>query len=291
MTNKVFLNRKFFFYVKRSNILKSAELIKLFGGQIEQFLEQGVSYVLTDVPREEWPPRVKDSTLERAQRLNVKLMSLHDLIGWCSKYISSQSNSDDDEDIRAAIREIKPPYIKVEDYNCQYAPSVKEFLKWPEISINLTNLPVGKSFFSDSVNLLNSTPNQSTAATNNFLLHPNNSAQLTQQATSMQKNTTTATNQNNIPQRGVKRRHSVFCEICNIKVTDKIEEHIQTQAHKNNTEKLNWTEVSNVIDSLPSLSTLNMRRLSSLTPPNGIEHNEFLCLHKVVESVDQLFNG
>jgi len=320
---KFFLDKKFYLYVRRSsaaNIEKSAELIRLFGGQIEQFLDHEVTYVLTDVSKNEWPPNGRDSTLEKAFNHGVKIMSLHDLLLWCSQYLCSQFSSDDDEETRANTNQLRQPFIKFEDMNCHYSPSIKEFIRWPSVNLT-TNLPVGKSFFNDSSVV--STPNQSANNTN----HPNNSAQLTQQATSVRvltshlvTNSTSVANQpsnsnnnnfngrmiqqNNLIQtnaaknsvqlanqhahRGVRRRHSAYCEICNQKIADRIEEHIQTPAHKANTEKLNWSEVSSVIDSLPSLSTLNMLRLTNLAPPDGIEHQEFLCLHKV-DSVSQLF--
>lgn len=252
---KVFLNKKFFFYVKKSSknkIIKPAKLIKAFGGQIEQFLEQEVSYVLTDIPRNEWPPHGEDGVLERAIKLNVKLMSIDDLINWCAKYLSSQSSSDDDDEFtKVTVRELKAPFLKFEDLNYQQAPSVREFISWPEVNIqNLNQLPLGKSFFSRVLDLC-------VSAT----------------------------------QKQIRRDlRPIYCEICSQQVAETIEDHIQSQAHKLATIRLNWSEVDSVIDSLPSLSTLNMRRLTTLTsPPNGTEHQEFLCLHKV-ESVSQLFN-
>lgn len=292
---KYFLNKRFFLYVRHSDrhsIDKSAELIKLFGGQIEQFLDNEVNYLLTDVPKSEWPPHGDDRLLNGAYERKIKLMSLQDLLVWCSQYVSSQSSSEDDDDL-SNVNELQPPLIKFEDMTCRYAPSVKEFIHWPEITIN-TSLTVGRSFFSDT-NVLG-TPNHSV---NNIQQqhYQNNSAQLTQQAASFKNNTPnvtsaslanlngfaamTPTAKNNTGQNRVKRRHSVFCEICNIKINDRIEEHIQTQTHKINTDKIDWRDVDSVIESLPSLNTINMRRITNLTPPNGLEHQEFLCLHKV----------
>lgn len=250
--SKFFLSKKFFFYFRNAKqiyIQKSAELINTFGGQIETFLEQDVSYVLTDVPKREWPPHCKDSTLELALRLNVKLMSIRDLFEWCSKYATSQFSSDDDDDAtRANVKRIKAPFFKFEDANCRFAPSVKEFARWPEV--NMVNLPLGRSIFSDT----------------NILGTPQQQQQYT----------------------GFKKRNSPHCEVCNQKILDRIEDHIQTDVHRDNINRIDWTQVKKVVDGLPSFSTLNMKRLTNLTsPPNGFE--EFLCLHKV-ESVSQLFN-
>lgn len=335
-----FVGRKFFFHVKRSsadNRAKSAELIKLFGGQIEHFLDHEVTYILTDVPKSEWPPYGTDPMLEKAVQYKVKPMHLKDLLLFCSHYIASQSSSEDDDETRALIKQLQQPFIKFEDIDGKFAPSTKEFVKWPELNLDVT-VPVGKSFFEAAT--FTTTPHQSA----NNVCHPNNSAQLTQQAQSMRTTTanmhtnsvSTANNQpplntinptnlpnnnnnnnntaaqnnilvaqvngvknntqlnsnhqhnNHIAHRGVRRRHSVYCEICSRKIEDTIENHIQNPKHIANIERVDWNEVNSVIDSLPSLSTLNMRRLTNLTPPNGIEHQEFVCLHKM-DSVSQLF--
>lgn len=330
-TKKFFLDKKFYFHVRfssASHVEKTAELIKVFGGQIEQFLDNEVTYVLTDVPRTEWPPNGKDSVLETARSYKVKLMCLQDLLIWCSKYISSQSSSDEDDETRANTKLLQQPFMKFEDFSGHYAPTVKEFVQWPELNIN-THLRVGKSLFSDSSLLC--TPNHSM----NTAHHPNISAQPNLQAAHVKDSipnrnntgtpqplhtlnpTNVATNMtttikpavmpqhasytrpatqpnqpqnsnNNMIQPRIRRKNSIYCEICSTKITDKIEDHIQSQAHRLNTDKLNWSEVNSVIESLPSLSTLNMRRLTNITPPKGVEHQEFLCLHKV-DSVSQLF--
>lgn len=325
-TNKFFLEKKFYLHITRSSKAqadKSAELIKTFGGQIEQFLDSLVSYVLTDIPKNEWPPHGHDPLLERARKSDVKLMSVNDLTIFSFKYLTSQSSSDDDEEIRANLRQLQPPFIKFEDEHGRYAPSIKEFKSWPEVHLSYS-LPIGKSFFSDANST--GTPSQSL----NQAHHPNCSAQLTQQATSTKNNTIpmtpsahTALN-NNIPQSpnnsaapnqilastngvrnclfqpnsqilktqpqqgAVRRKHSVYCEICNIRIQDKTEEHVQTPAHRANTDKLDWSDVNQVIESLPKLSSLNMRRITNLATPAGIDHQEFFCLHKV-DSVSQLF--
>lgn len=292
---KFFLNKRIYVDVRAPFSTKAAELIKSFGGTVETFLDNEISYLLTDVPKDEWPsnwngedtkkecplqshqfflekrnsqvpdrdPRHRQ--LEQACNRGTKLISLSDLLSFCAKYVTSNSSSDEDDELKATIKELQQPFLKHEDINYQFAPSTKEFVRWPELNIN-TSLQVGRSFFSDPSSQVSSprpvvTSNLSKSSTKNGFL---------------------------APVQGVRRRNSVYCEICNLKIVDKIEDHIQTPAHKTNTEKLNWTEVSSVIDSLPSLSTLNMRRLTNLTPPNGIEHQEFLCLHKV-ESVSQLF--
>lgn len=272
VTTKFFLNKKFFLYVKRSNQLeKSAEIIKLFGGQLETFLDLDVSYVLTDVPKSEWPPDGTDIMLRKAVDHGVKLMSLSDLTLFCSNYIASQSSSDGDDETKASIKNLRPPFIKFEDTKGQYAPTVKEFLQWPELrlapfnELGYTNLQVGKSFFNDNAGSEHGSTR--TPVVTNEILNANN---------------------NNVVHRGVKRRQTVYCEICNRKVDEKIEDHILTPAHLTCTEKQDWRDVNSVIDSLPSLSTLNMRRLTNLTQSNGLGHQEFFCLHKM-ESVSQLF--
>lgn len=264
LKTKFFSNKKFFQHVLKANaanVKKSAELIKLFGGQIEQFLDHEVSYVLTDIPKSDWPPQGRDRMLQTARNCGVKLMSLNDLLAWCSQYISSQSSSDEDDET-TNVRLLQKPYIKFEDVSERFSPSVKEFTQWPELNLH-GNLPVGKSIFNNNHSNL-STPNQSA---NQVTPQP---AQIAQAGP-----------------RGFKRRN-LFCEICNQKVNERTEDHIQTEQHKLKTEGLDWSEVQSVIESLPSLSTLNMRRLTNLTPPDGVEHHEFLCLHKV-ESVSQLF--
>lgn len=260
---KFFSNKKFYQHVLKANtasVKKSGELIKLFGGQIEQFLDHEVSYVLTDIPRSEWPPQGRDRMLQNAIKWGVKLMSLNDLLAWCSQYVSSQSSSDEDDE-GTNVKVLQKPFIKFEDMYERYAPSVREFSQWPELNLH-GNLPVGKSIF--NIN-------------NSNLSTPNQSANITPQVVQVA----------HAGPRGVRRRN-VFCEICNQKVNERTEDHITTDQHKLNTESLDWSQVQTVIDSLPSLSTLNMRRLTNLTPPNGVEHHEFLCLHKV-ESVSQLF--
>lgn len=333
-THKFFLNKKFFIYLRKSNknnIDKSAELIKLFGGEVEQFLECGISYVLTDIPKSEWPPDGSDQILMRACQNKIKLMSIRDVYSWCTKYINSQSSSDDDEEQVARVRRLQSPYLKIEDQNCFFSPSVKEFNTWPKL--NLQDLAHGRPIFCDTI-LTNGT-------TNNSL---NNSAQITP-AVSLKSNTAyfninhdhrspmgtniiqntgslQMTNNNTklanlnqhsnnqiVPRgtqppgshqqqtsakdhaahRGVKRKHGVFCEVCNLRLTDRIEEHILTPAHQANIDKTDWSEVSQVIDCLPSFSTLNKHRLSNLHIPKGVEYQEFLCLHKM-DSVSQLFH-
>lgn len=273
---KFFLDRKFFIHLRRanqSNIDKSTELIKLFGGQIEQFLETSISYVLTDIPKSEWPPHGNDSVLVRARQNNIKLMSLAELISWCSKYVNSQSSSDDDDDQGARIKLLTSPYIKLEDYNCCFATSVREFVAWPTICLN-QDIPIGKSIFCDNYPQLG-TPNTSVNNVTNQINQLNNtSAQLTPQAM--------------LP-RGAKRKHSVFCEVCNIRLTEKIDDHISTQTHMANIEKLDWTDVDKVIDCLPGFNSLNRHRLSDLSVPKGAEYQEFVCLHKM-DSVSQLFH-
>lgn len=236
-SKKVFSDKRFFQHVLKANaaqIEKSAEFIKLFGGQIEQFLDNEVNYVLTDIPKSEWPPQGRDSILLNASRLGVKLMALDDLRRWCSKYVSSQSSSDEDDEA-TDVKRLKEPFIKIEDSEGRYRPIVIEFEQWPELTFH-TNQQVAKS-----------------------------------------------------PINNDRRRRSVYCELCDIKFSERIEDHIETEQHKLKIEEEDWTPVYKVLESIPSISTLNMRRLeTNLTPPDGQEHQEFICLHKV-DSVSQLF--
>lgn len=243
--NKFFINKKFYFHLTRINSaqkIKSAELIKIFGGQIDEFLDHEISYVLTDIPKSSWPPNGDDEILLKAKTYKVKIMSLHDLRAFCFKYVTSQSSSDEDDETEVNLK----AYIKFEPLSGTVAPTMREFNQWPEPNFNVT---IGRSIFSDGI------------------ITPNNSTQTT----------------------AVRRRCSIYCDICALKVNESVEEHIKSPAHQLNTEKLSWTDVQQVISSLPSLSTLNKRRISDLKPPEGSEQTEFICLHKV-ESVSQLFD-
>lgn len=293
---KSFLGKAFYFHLRReSHVGKADELIKLFGGKIEQFLDCKVSYVLTDIPKADWPPDGNDATLKRAYDNKIKILSYFNLVTWCHNYLASQSgNSDEDDDAKANVNQLREPYIKFEDISCRFAPTAKEFVKWPEINVT-SNLPLGKSIFNDS-NLL-STPTQSL----NNVNHPNNSAQLTQQAamnqvaTNNTANTNThnnTVNNNNGPKtpanhRAGKRKPPVYCEICNTRIHERIDDHILTQAHTSNLDKFNWSEVTSVIASLPGLGAFNPRRIA---PPRPCERQEFVPLHKI-ESISQLFSS
>lgn len=232
---KFFQGKRVYFHTLKStgeNINKTADIIKTFGGVIEQFCDHEISYVITDVHKSEWPPHGRDETLQRAAKLGVKLMSLHELIDFCAQYVASQSSSDEDED-SSNVRILQSPYLKFQGARSIYAPTFKEFNKWPEFKPT----PLGVSIFND-------------------LTLP----------TRPVCNTTC-------------KRKSIYCEICSVR-TDKIDEHVNSEEHKLKTESLDWQQVNSVIESLPSLNTLNKKRISNLTPPNGIEHQEFVCLHK-----------
>lgn len=236
-------------------------MIKVFGGQIDEFLECSVSYVLTDVPKNEWPPYGNDDTLKRANSSNVKLMSLSDLIIWCSKYISSQSSSDDDDETKLQINNLQEPFIKFEDANCKHAPITKELKKWPDLNLSPQ---LGKPIFWD--------PSQTTPA-----------------STVSTTNTPTTAKQPQLQNqpRGVKRRNPMYCEICNQKGIENLDEHLQSKHHKINSERLDWSDVHSVIRSVPQLSCLgNISRITTTIRPT--EHHEFLCLHKV-DTASQLF--
>lgn len=259
-----FKGKRFYLHMVRSNaktVEKTIELIKLFGGQVEIFLDNEVKYVLTDIPKGEWPPHGRDTMLERATNTkNSKLLSLHDLRIYCSHYLTAPASSDEDEEFRSSIKELCKPFIKIEDANCQHMPSVKEFRQWPQI-LSPESIQLGRSIFSDS-------PSQ-----------PSTPTPSSQNTTQPQQT------------RGVKRRHAILCEICNQRInpTETIDDHIKTEKHKENTGQLNWSEVRSVIESLPSFGTLNMRRLTNgQRESNGSTLQEFVCLHKV-DSVSQLF--
>ena len=240
-------------------------MIKVFGGQIDEFLESSVSYVLTDVPKNEWPPYGNDDTLKRAKNQNIKFMSLSDLINWCSKYISSQSSSDDDDETKIQINDLHEPYLKFEDIHCKFAPIAKELKKWPEVNLSPQ---LGKSIFWD--------PSQTTPA----------STVSTNQIPPQNSNTTKQPQAQN-PPRGVKRRNPVYCEICNQRAIENLDEHLNSKQHKINSDRLDWTDVHSVMASVPKLSCLgNIPRITTTIRPT--EHHEFLCLHKV-ETASQLF--
>lgn len=299
-TKKVFLNKRFFQYIVRSTnqINKSAELIRLFGGQIEQFLDNEVTYVLTDIPKDEWPPYGRDSLLESARHHKVKLMSLDDLLIWCQNYLNSQFSSDEEEESKSDVRLLQKPCIKFEDLHGHFAPTTKELLQWPELNLN-KSIPVGRPLFSVHSATAQSAPTPVKqqhqqplvpAAAAPVALPSHHHQPITNPPNSTHNNHINSANSNSkLSSRPLFRRGKpFFCEICNVKVAEDIEEHIANTNHQVNASKIDWTQVSLVIESLPSLSTLNMRRLTNLTPPNGVEHQEFLCLHKV-DSVSQLF--
>lgn len=261
LNKKIFLDKRFYIHVRgRINTNKAAELIRIFGGQIDEFLESTVSYVLTDIPKREWPENGgSDDILKRARGQNIKLMSLYDLTLWCSSYLSSQSSSDEEDEIRVQVTELHQPYIKFEDINGYYAPTAKEFPNWPG-SLALSQLqpiPTGVG------------PNHLTRRTDTEQqIHTNN----------------TNINQS----RGVKRRHSIFCEICNLKLSDKLEDHVQSVTHKTNMTKSNWNDLHSVINSLPGFASLCSSKSPSISRLS--EPNEFLCLHKV-ETFSQFFKS
>lgn len=274
---KFFIGKRFYLHIVRSTAqttAKTIELIKLFGGQIETFLDNEVKYVLTDLPKSEWPPHGKDMMLERAlSTKNSKLMSLHELRIFCSKYVTSAASSDEDEELRNSIKELRKPFIKIEDGNCQYMPLVKEFTQWPQI-LPVENIQLGTSIFSNST----SQPGTPTPSSQNTPQHQPLQLQLLQHQQQP---------------RGVKRRHAILCEICNQRIgpTETIESHTKTEKHRELIDRQNWTEVKSVIQSLPSFGTLNMRRLTNgQKESSGFNHQEFLCLHKV-DSFSQLFSN
>lgn len=348
---KFFLNKRFYLHVRgRVNTHKAAELIKIFGGQIDEFLESTVSYVLTDIPKREWPPVGTDDILKRARTQNVKLMSLHDLTLWCSKYLSSQSSSDEDDDSKVQVVELREPYIKFEDINGYYAPTAKEIPNWPIFNQSCPNgralfqdcwpITLGGGYLTKPSPSTTQTPNHSvqltpqmtnskniavtptvsssnmTANINQSLATPlahsnivNGQVAISQVLTSLdpsskpnqaaknlstQQPTTPITTNNNLQlnnnaqARGVKRRHLVYCEVCNLKLSGKLEDHIQSAPHKTNMSRLNWTEIQSVIQSIPSFSSLSKMRKGPNESIRLSDQHEFLCLHKV-ESVSQLF--
>lgn len=238
-----FRNKTFFLDIRQSSLRRSkfAEVIRLFEGQIEQFLDRNVSYVLTDVPKKNWPPASKDSILESALSLAIKLMSAVDFATWCAKYIGESSSGDEDDENRPKVKLLKQPFIKIEDADCYYAPSVKELTSWPEVNLT-TPLPIGCSVFSDPHII--STSNQSANNQTNQTPH-------------------------------LKRHHPFWCEICSVKIVDTIDNHVKTQEHERNIAKTDFKEIYSVIT---SISTFNMR-LSNLKPPDDLQ--EFVCLHKV----------
>lgn len=261
-TKKFFVDKRFYLHIKgRGNAKKAAETILVFGGSIDQFLEKTISYVLTDVPKSDWPPNGNDDELITARKFGVKLMSYQDLVDWCSKYISSQSSSDEDDDIKTSIKELHEPYLKFEDNECRFQPVVRQLSKWPEINFNV--------------------PNNASIFTEPSLVQTQiekNAQQLVAPQTTPTPGTAART--------GVRRKSPIYCDLCGHKLTESLEEHEESDHHKSNLKRFDWSDVESVIKSLPSFSSLNMRRIQKLPGDYG-NHQEFLCLHKV-ESVSQI---
>jgi len=254
-TKKFFLDKRFYLHMKgRGNAAKAAETIRVFGGSIDQFLENTLSYVLTDVPKNEWPPNGDDEDLITARKFGVKLMSYQDLVAWCSKYINSQSSSDEDDEVKTTIKELHAPYLKCEDVEFRYQPVFKQLSKWPEVNFNV--------------------PNNASIFTEPSLLQTQiekNAQQLVAQPQTTATPGTTA-------KTGVRRKSPIYCDLCGHKLEESLEEHESSEEHQKNLTRFDWSDVESVIKSLPSFSTLNMMRIQKLS--GDYSNQEFLCLHK-----------
>lgn len=289
---QVFMNKRFFLHFKCSaNKAKATEVIKVFGGQIEEFLDKtSTSYLLTDIPTQEWPPNGKDTTLQAGITHALKLMSFQNLINYCREYLLSQSSGDEDEELKVQTTELRAPFIKFEDTRCKYSPSVKELNEWPEINLDAPLMP-GQTIF--GFNHANATtqptpsPRPSSGkvwpATMTTPRANQPPTTLMTQSKTVAKQTVTSAQHC----RRVLRKNTTYCELCGVKVgPEKLEEHLDSSEHKSNIENAKWVEVESVIDSLPSLDSLITRKRVQLT--NLDEHQEFLCLHKV-ETISQMF--
>jgi hypothetical protein len=287
---QVFMNKRFYLHFKcRMNLAKATEVIKAFGGQIEEFLDKtSVSYLLTDIPSEEWPPNGKDPILQIGVNHAVKIMSYQNLIIYCREYLLSQSSSDEDDELKVQTTELRAPFIKIEDTRCKYVPSVKELTEWPEINLDTPLMPGQTIFGFNNANTTNtqptptprqiSTPKQPSTPKPIPTPRPNNGNFIMALS-----NPKVAPNQC----RRVIRRNAVYCELCGSRHADRqLEEHLESSEHKSNIENAKWGEVESVIDSLPSLDSLIKCKRVQLT--NLEEHQEFLCLHKV-ETISQMF--
>uniref|UniRef100_A0A6G1SBU2 Uncharacterized protein n=1 Tax=Aceria tosichella TaxID=561515 RepID=A0A6G1SBU2_9ACAR len=288
---QVFMNKRFYLHFKcKANLAKASDVIKAFGGQIEEFLDKTtVSYLLTDIPSEQWPPNGKDSTLQIGVNHAVKIMSFQNLINYCREYLISQSSSDEDEELKVQTTELRAPFIKFEDTRHKYAPSVRELPEWPEINLDAPLQP-GQTIFGFNPAHANTTPTPSPKPTS--AVWPSNNIHIkTRQQHTTQMMTPKASpatpNMHANQCRRMLRKNATHCELCGVRVApEKLEEHIDSHEHTSNVENAKWGEVESVIDSLPSLDSLITRKRVQLT--NLDEHQEFLCLHKV-ETISQMF--
>ncbi|KAG9511311.1 Acetylcholine receptor subunit beta-like 1, partial [Fragariocoptes setiger] len=238
-------------------------LIRTFGGRIEQFLDQEVDYLVTDFPRDVWPPIGTDLVLQRAISIGVKLMSADELVYFCKKYCSTTCDNENKID----ARELRAPFIKYQDVTCRFAPSFKEFTAWPEIDTSKP-VPIGRSFFTGN--------------------EPQPSQPHTQQLQQQTGTTNGTTNPQNQNIRKIRHRE-VYCELCSAKVgaKDELELHFASTKHKENVAKADWKEVCSVIDSLPALDAV----VSPNVTPNGLTKlrltnlngsQQFLPLHDIM---------
>lgn len=274
---KHFPNKKFYVHLRehtqRAQVEKAMDLIRSFGGQIEQFLTKEISFVLTDIPDN------ADPILENAHRLNAKIMSLKQLVKFAHEYAKASGGSDENDN---AIADAERYFNKIgterPDAIC------RDFRQLPIIRIR-KNLQIGQSIFEDPVAPTEMFPTNNVIPCNQYIAQPPVSPSLT--ATPTPHATPNATPNTSQREQGVRRRNSPYCEICDIRIVGKIEEHVQTPAHKDNSAKLDWSPLDTIINTLPSLSTLStMRRLTNYITD---EHKEFICLHKT-ESISQLFD-
>jgi hypothetical protein len=270
---QVFMNKRFYLHFKsRANWSKASEVIRAFSGQIEECLDKTTtSYLLTDIPQEEWPPRGKDPILQRGINHAFKIMSYQNLINYCREYLIASSSSDDDDDLRMLTMNLRTPFIKFEDSRYKYQPTVKELAEWPEINLD-EPLGPGQTIFgfnhANNANINSRTRQNSTHV--------------------MTAKTLPNSNVPQGPQPPKLRRNAIYCELCGTRVVDKLDEHMESQEHKSNIENARWGDLESVIDSLPSLDSLISSKRVQLT--SAEEPQEFLCLHKV-ESLSQMFRN
>lgn len=246
MAEKLFRNKRVYIHLKSpSSANRASEYIKLFGGSVEQFLDNEIDYVLTDIPKDLWPPNGDDEQLNTAMRCMAKLLSYKDLIIYCSKYLRATSSSDDDDE---TITQLKEPSIKFEDVEHKYQPVAKHFSCWPELNLNAS---VNSSIFSENI-----------AADKQTSSIPGNGTAGTTGKTSVRT-----------------KKSKFYCDICCIKVIDTIEGHENSEKHKESLKRFDWGDVESVIGSLPSLSTMNRRPIHRICHDKKDE--EFFCLHNV----------
>lgn len=147
--------------------------------------------------------KTKD-VLETAVKLNMKILTHRSILDFCKKYIkmpmddqvsceqsNEHDNSTNSNNSKVKVKQLKGPFLKLEDKEEKFAPVYKEFEIWPSVCID-----------SNSSSILNTTN------TNN-----------NQRTPTVPKNFKTKL----IEPLNKKRQRVLFCEICSKEFTNMIE--------------------------------------------------------------------